>query len=117
MKKRKRHHGYIKLLIPTLFLVFIFLCSRIPVLAEWYMLRCYPVIAAVLSFFTRWVSFSLLDLLVIAVIVLLPGSMVMMFMRRLSFRCWGKIILLSLLWIAVWFYMAWGIGYFRPGFH
>jgi len=42
---------------------------------------------------------------------------VMMCMRRLSFRRWIKVFILSVMWIAVWFYMSWGIGYFRPDFH
>jgi len=107
----------IKYALPLIFLAFVFLCSRIPALAEWYMSVCYPVIAVVLSFFTRWIPFSLLDVLIIAGIVLLPASMIMMCIRRLSFRCWVNIFLLSVLWMVVWFYMSWGIGYFRQGFH
>ena len=103
--------------MPLFLLLFVFACSRIPTLAEAYMHYCYPVIATTLSFVTRWAPFSLLDALMIAAIVLLLGSVVMMCMRRLSFRCWIKVFLLSVLWIAVWFYMAWGISYFRPGFH
>lgn len=106
-----------KYIFPLGFLVFILLCSRIPVLTEIYMKYCYPVIATALSFVTRWVPFSLLDALIIAAIVLLPGSIVMMCMRRLSVRCWIHVFLLSVLWTVVWFYMAWGISYFRPGFH
>ena len=113
MKIRK----FIKILIPVIFLVFVFLCSRIPALAEWYMNVCYPAIAVVLSFFTRWAPFSLLDVMIIAAIVLLPFSIVMICMKRLSFRCWIKKFLMTVLWIAVWFYMGWGIGYFRQGFH
>ena len=115
MKLKIKTH--IRFIIPVIFLVFIFLCSRIPAWAEAYIRYCYPVIAAVLSFVIRWIPFSLLDMLIIAAIVLLTGSIVMMFMRRLSVRCWINVFLLSVLWTAVWFYMAWGISYFRPGFH
>jgi hypothetical protein len=100
-----------------LFLAFIFLCTRIPALAEAYMHYCYPIIAAALSFLTHWAPFSLLDVLILAAIIWLPGSIVAMCMRRLKFRRWVSICLLSVLWIIVWFYMVWGIGYFRPGFH
>jgi len=117
MKTKKRFSIFVKYAIPLVFLAFVFLCSRIPALAEWYMRVCYPVIAAVLSFFTRCVPFSLLDVLIIAAIVLLMGSIVLIFMKRLSFRCWINLLFLSVMWIVVWFYMAWGIGYFRPGFH
>jgi len=106
-----------KYAIPLVFLAFIFLCSHIPALAEGYMRVCYPVIAIVLSFFHRRIPFSLLDILIIVAIILFLGSIVMMCLRRLSFRRWIQLFLLFGLWLAVWFYMAWGIGYFRPGFH
>ena len=97
-------------------LVFVFLCSRIPALAEWYMSSCYPPVAFVLSFLTHWIPFSLLDILVVAAVLLLLASIVLLCIKRLTIRCWVNIFCLSVLWIAVWFYMAWGIGYFRLGF-
>ena len=103
--------------IPIVFLLFIILCSFIPALAETYIRVCYPIIAAVLSFFSRLVAFSLMDMLIIAAIVLFFVGIVMMFMKRLSFRRWLKIIVLSVLWLLVWFYMSWGVGYFRPDFY
>lgn len=108
---------YFKFVVPVVCLVFIFLCSRIPALAEGYMRNCYPVIAAVLSFINRWLPFSLLDILVVLAIILFTYSIVMMCMKRLKFRSWSKIILLSVLWIIIWFYAAWGIGYFRSDFY
>jgi hypothetical protein len=114
---RKKITLYLKFAIPIIFLVFIFLCSRIPALAEWYMQNFYPPIATTLSFFSRMVPFSLLDIVLIAVILLIPISIVMLFLRRWRFRRWLKITLLFVLWTVIWFYMAWGISYFRPGFH
>ena len=114
---RKKKRSYLKYAIPIAFLVFVFICSRIPALAEWYMQNFYPPIATVLSFFSRLVPFSLLDIPLVLTIILLPTSIVMMCLRKLRFRKWLKIISLSVLWILVWFYMAWGIAYFRPDFH
>ncbi|MDR0334165.1 MAG: DUF3810 domain-containing protein [Dysgonamonadaceae bacterium] len=108
---------YIKYTIPLTFLVFIFLCSRTPTLAEWYMRVFYPPIATGLSFFSRLIPFSLLDIPLIVAIILIPASIVMLCMRKWRFFRWTHITLLSILWIVVWFYMAWGISYFRPGFH
>ena len=108
--------GLVKFLIPDVFLVFIIVCSRFAGLAEWYMQSCYPIIAVVLSFFTRWASFSLFDIMIIGAIVILPTSIVMVCRRKLSFRRWGSIFVRTVLWIVVWFYMSWGIGYFRPDF-
>jgi hypothetical protein len=117
MNTGKRFFKYIKFLIPVILLVFILLCSQISALAEWYMRCCYPAIATVISFFTRLLPFSLLDWLIIAAIVMFPVSIVLVVKRRLLFRRWCGLLLLSGLWITVWFYMFWGIGYFRQGFH
>jgi hypothetical protein len=81
------------------------------------MYTVYPVLATILSFINRRVHFSLLDILAIAVFFLFSGSMVLVCMRRIKFRKWIKSIILYTSWIIIWFYMAWGIGYFRPGFY
>ena len=111
-----RFSKYIKFAIPLVFLAFVFLCACVPALAEWYMGSCYPEVAAILSFVNRWIPFSLFDVLIFAALVLFLGSIAMMCMRRLSFRCWIKSFVLSVMWIVVWFYVAWGIGYFRQDF-
>ena len=114
---RKKLPKFFKFLIPFMFLAFVLLCSRFPALAEWYMRVFYPVIATVLSFVNRWIPFSLLDILIIGTILLLLGSIILMCLRRLRFRCWISVFLLSILWLLVWFYMAWGVAYFRLGFY
>jgi len=101
----------------TVLLIFIMVCSRLPIVAEWYMQNCYPKIAAVLSFFSRIIPFSFFDLLIIAAIIALLGGIAMVCMKRLSLLRFGKLFILTALWIAVWFYMAWGIAYFRPDFY
>jgi len=106
-----------KFAIPLVFLAFILLCAFIPALAEWYMRVCYPTVAVVLSLVSRWTAFSLFDFMIIAAVVIFIGSIVMMFMKKISFRCWGKIFLLSVMWVVVWFYMSWGIAYFRLDFY
>ena len=117
MNDQKRFHAITRFIVPVVFLAFIFLCSRIPLLAEAYMHYCYPVIATILSYLTHWVPFSLLDVLIILAIATFLAGIVMMCIRRLSVRCWANILLLSVLWLVVWFYMTWGIGYFRLDFH
>jgi hypothetical protein len=81
------------------------------------MLNFYPPIATVLSFINRWVHFSLFDIMTIIVIIAFLGSIVLMCIRRLRFLKWIRIVILSALWGVVWFYLAWGVGYFRLDFH
>jgi hypothetical protein len=86
-------------------------------MAETYIVHCYPAIATVLSFVSYGVPFSLFDVLIIIAIVAFIGSIVLMFMRKISFVRWIKAVFLSILWLVSWFYMCWGIAYFRPEFH
>jgi len=106
-----------KYLPPIILLIFILFCSCITALAEWYMQNCYPAIAAILSFFSRMIPFSLMDLLFIATTVAFLGSIVMICKKRISLLRWSKMLLLAVLWTVVWFYISWGIAYFRPDFY
>ena len=112
---------YISLIIrfsaPVFFLIFILLCAHNSLLAEWYMCSIYPVIAITFSFFSHWLPFSFFDILIIMAIVIFVGSIMMVCMRRIKFYRWIRSLLLSVLWITVWFYMSWGIAYFRLSFH
>ncbi|MDR1593232.1 MAG: DUF3810 domain-containing protein [Prevotellaceae bacterium] len=102
---------------PFALLIFVFLCSRLPDFAETYIQNCYPAIATLLSFISSAVSFSLFDVLIIVAILAFICSIVLILMRKISFRRWIKVVFSAILWIVSWFYMAWGIAYFRPGFH
>ena len=107
----------LRFLTPLFCLIFIFFCAHNAVWAEWYMRSCYPLIATVLSFFSRWFSFSLLDVLVVVATVLLLVNTIVLIIRRKKFGRRTRALLLTALWIVIWFYMSWGIGYFRPGFY
>ena len=105
------------LVLPLLFLVFIFLCSRIPSLAEWYMQNVYPAVATLLSGFSRLFPFSVLDILILSAIMIFAGSLVFIIIYRISFLRWLKVFVICIAWVISWFYLAWGISYFRPDFH
>jgi hypothetical protein len=114
---RKKNATMFGLILPCTLLIFIFSCSRMPGMAEAYIRHCYPAIATALSFVSSGVPFSLFDVLIIAATVAFVGSIVLILIRKISFVRWIKVVILSILWIVSWFYMAWGIAYFRPGFH
>jgi hypothetical protein len=116
-KKHKKILAVFKFILPCVLLLFVFLCSYLPEMAEAYMKHCYPVIASLLSSVSHAVPFSLFDVLIIVATITFIGSIILIFMRKISFIRWTKGILSTILWIVSWFYMAWGIAYFRPGFH
>jgi hypothetical protein len=117
MKINKIIPTIVKFLIPAVFLIFVFLCSHIPALSEWYMQNIYPLIAAILSFINRWIPYSLLDILIVFTVLIFLATIITVCLKRMKFFKWIQLFLLSILWITVWFYMAWGIAYFRPDFH
>ncbi|MDR1886341.1 MAG: DUF3810 domain-containing protein [Prevotellaceae bacterium] len=116
-KKSKKFLPVFGFILPCVLLLFVFLCSRLPDLAEAYIGYCYPAIAGLLSFISCSVPFSLFDVLIIAAPLAFVGCIVLIFMRKISFIRWIKGVFSSILWIVSWFYMAWGIAYFRPEFH
>jgi hypothetical protein len=86
-------------------------------MAETYIAHCYPAIAGVLSFISSKIPFSLFDVLLILATVVFTARIVLMFMRKISFISWTKAVFSAILWLISWFYMVWGIAYFRPEFH
>jgi hypothetical protein len=81
------------------------------------MCRVYPVIAVALSSFSRLFPFSFFDVLLAAVLVLLAGGGIAVMIKKLRFRRWIGWCCRLLLWLPVWFYLSWGMSYFRPDFH
>ncbi|WP_294142280.1 DUF3810 domain-containing protein [uncultured Sanguibacteroides sp.] len=84
---------------------------------EWYALHLYPVLSTFFSFFSSCVPFSLGDLFIL--LIILGGIAYVVY--GLWKRRFVKHTLVRLLegigWIYVWFYMAWGINYFREDFY
>ncbi|MDR2286727.1 MAG: DUF3810 domain-containing protein, partial [Prevotellaceae bacterium] len=116
-KKSEKKFMTFGFILPFALLIFVFLCSRLPELAETYIRNCYPAIATALSFVSSAVPFSLFDALIVTAIIAFICSIVLIFMNKITFFRWIKVVFSSILWIVSWFYMAWGIAYFRPGFH
>jgi hypothetical protein len=92
------------------------LFSRHPVVTETvYSQTLYPVIAFLLSFLNKWVSFSVDDAFYLLLAVFLVILLLLTFFRKIRF---GRLILLILQTLAicyVLFYWFWGFNYFRSG--
>jgi hypothetical protein len=98
-------------------LVVVLLAQMIPAWGRWYSASAYPVISKVLTTLSTPLPFSLGD-------VFITLSIIALFAIPLIGRWWKKIRwrrLLGydveyLLWIYVWFYVAWGLNYSGPRF-
>ena len=73
----------------------------------------YPVIASVLTAFSRWFPFSLDDLFYILLIGFGVVCLVLVIFRKLRFRKFLIIVLNSLALVYILFYWLWGFNYFR----
>lgn len=103
----------VRWVLPLLMLVLIAFCRHFPAWAEGYARTVYPVVSAVLSAFSSGFPFSLeegLAVLVIGWMVIYP------FRKRKKGASWKSVIgkeVEVLVWLYIWFYMAWGMNYFR----
>ena len=94
-------------------IAFITLCRYQPSIAEWYARTVYPPLSTALSAFSSLFPFPLMELLVVSLILWL--ILYPVWKRKKSIP-WRKILLREmemLAWVYVWFYMGWGLNYFR----
>ena len=94
-------------------MTFVILCRYQPGIAEWYARTVYPPLSAALSAFSSLFPFPLMELLVVSLILWLTLYPVW---KRKKGIPWLKILLREmemLAWIYVWFYLGWGLNYFR----
>lgn len=99
-----------------LLLLFVIACRYLPHWAEGYMRFIYPTLSACLSGVASLVPYSLEEILVIGVLIV---AIAYPFVARLTKRYqerWSLILrnyLLGATWLYVWFYLGWGISYYR----
>lgn len=115
MKKRKQ---IIRYSILGVLLLIVWLTQTIPAMGEIYARSAYPVISLCLSSFSRLIPFALGDLFIFLSIVGVISYPIYARIRKK--RAWKTILLRDgeyLLWIYVWFYLAWGLNYSQPQFY
>ena len=96
--------------------VFILVCRFSPDCGEWYAREVYPLVSSLLSACVSRIPFSLEEWIV--VIFLIALALVPLFGRKKG-ASWRRVLrreaeLLLIVWC--WFYMGWGINYFRHDF-
>ena len=94
-------------------LAFIICCRYMPALAEGYARTVYPVLSSVLSACSSLFPFPLMEVFVTSLILILILYPIYLRKKGTGFR---KIILREgeiLVGIYVWFYLAWGLNYYR----
>ena len=94
-------------------MVFVISCRYMPNLAEGYARTVYPSLSAALSAFSSLFPFPLMEVFVVGLILWLVCYPI--WKRRQRIR-WRKILFREmemLAWVYVWFYLGWGLNYYR----
>ena len=84
---------------------------------EWYSVTVYPVVSAVLSFMVCWIPVSMEEVFVLGAVAL---AVVIAVRGAVKKERWYKVILKEVklaAWIIVWFYIGWGMNYFRESIY
>ncbi|MBP3419921.1 MAG: DUF3810 domain-containing protein [Marinifilaceae bacterium] len=107
---------YKKFIIAILLIGIVELFKRVTFLTDLYTDHIYPVLFKLLHNISGVLPFSIYDVLVVAAILLLASGICFIWFRRYR-SGYLKTILLSLMWIYIWFYFGWGINYFGKDFY
>ena len=109
----KRLAGRYRITILLIGIAFVVSCRYMPDLAEWYARMVYPALSAALSAFSSLFPFPLMEVFVVGLILALILYPVRLRKKGIRLR---KIIFREgeiLAWVYVWFYLAWGLNYYR----
>ena len=104
---------FLRLTLLLLGIIFVILCRFMPNLAEGYALTVYPSLSATLSAFSSLFPFPLIEVFVVGLILWLICYPIW---KRRKGICWRKILFREiemLAWVYVWFYLSWGLNYYR----
>lgn len=107
----------IRSIILGILLLLVLLTQMIPSLGEFYARSIYPLISLCLSSFSRLFPFAIGDLFIFLSIL---GVIFYPIYGRIKKQPWKKILLRDgefLLWVYVWFYLAWGLNYSQQNFY
>ena len=88
-----------------------------PIWCEWYARHIYPILMNTFTALSSRVPFSVGDCLIYGSILFLISYSVRAIIRRKPF--WSSLAFVGeyLIWTYIWFYLAWGLNYFRMDFY
>ena len=106
----------VRWIILAIFLVAIWIVMGNPRLGEWYSRSIYPWVSGMLSRFSCLFPFSVGDCFIYGSIAGLLGYLSYAIIRRRRIGRTIRHVVEYLAWVYVWFYIAWGLNYFREDF-
>lgn len=98
-------------------LIFVWLLQRVPSMSEWYARAIYPVLSNLMSTIAHIFPFSLSDLFILLSILGIFAYPFYARSKRKTYKAIFAHIALYLGYVYVWFYLAWGLNYFRQDYY
>lgn len=108
---------YIRWILLAILLVFIWTAMALVDVSEMYAMRVYPSLSYILSRFSSLFPFSVGDCFIVGSIAGLIIYLVYSLVKREKLGRTLRHIVEYLVWVYVWFYLAWGLNYFRHDFY
>lgn len=112
--RKKRVFRYVLL---SVLLLFVLIVRFSPSMGEWYARKIYPGLAFNLSSLSSLFPFSVGDLFIFLSIAGVIAYPLYACCMRLPWKQTVLRVAEYLLWVYVWFYLAWGLNYFRADFY
>ena len=109
----KKVASWIRWVLLLLSITFVGVCRYVPSLAEGYARTVYPILSSSLSAFSSLFPFPLMEVFVVSLILALILYPIRLHKKGMSLR---KILFREgemLAWVYVWFYLGWGLNYYR----
>lgn len=106
-----------RIIILVVLLLLVWITQIFSSLGDIYARSIYPIISYCLSGFSNLIPFALGDLFIFLSII---GILIYPIYGHIKKQSWKKILLRNgeyLLWVYVWFYLAWGLNYSQPNFY
>lgn len=116
IKRNRIEKLRVRWIVGAVLLIFIWLAMAFPVLAEWYVRVIYMPVSSVLAHVSGVFPFSVGDCIIYGSIAGLLTYLVYMLVKRHLVKRALWHIAEYLVWIYIWFYLAWGMNYFRTDF-
>ncbi len=117
-KRFEKKRNFLSLFIfSAVVLTLVVLFSRNAPLSEWYMNNIYPAIATILSSASHLFPFSIYDIFIVVAILYLLQLTVFVVIKRTSFKDFTYSLIRFATVLVAWFYLGWGISYFRKDFY
>lgn len=107
----------VRWIILAALLLFIWIVMSNTAVGEWYAQTIYPLISTFLSRLAAFIPFSVGDCFIYGSIVGLVFYLLISLIKHKNFWRVLRNIAEYLAWVYVWFYLAWGLNYFRQSFY